>query len=120
MFEIGPDGLVFMTDIIRYKGIFRTSVKVMGGKQVANKYRVKLRVSSNKSSVSLTHSGPVFPTEYVEANYDKESFEINCSKLAFFNHGNKYFEMHNEDKNGEIVLPVCVKIEKKKLGLSTD
>ena len=94
----------------------------MGGKQVAKKYRVELRVSSNKNSVSHTYSGPVFPIEYGidGATKDKESFEISCPKFAFFNHGQEYFGKHNEDKNGEIVLPVTVKIEKKMLGVSPD
>ena len=129
MIENGPDGLVFLTDVIRDKngilddGHFHIVVRVMGGKQVAKKYRVELRVSSNKSSVSLTHSGgPVFPIDYskIDATDVKESFEISCPKFAFFNHGKEYFGKHNEDKNGEIVLPVSVKIEKKKLGVSTD
>ena len=42
------------------------------------------------------------------------------SKFAFFNHGKEYFGKHNKDKNGEYVLPLSVKIEKKKLGLPTD
>ena len=128
MFETGPDGLVFITDIMQDKnsileeGHFRIAVRVIGGYQVAKKYRVELRVSSNKSSVSLTHSGPVFPIEYtdVEATKDEESFEISCSKFAFFNHRKEYFGKHNKDKSGYIVLPVSVKIEKKKLGVSTD
>ena len=124
MYEIGPDGLVFLTDIIHYKaeGFFGIAVRVMGGKQVSKKYRVEMRVSSNKSSASLSHSGPVYPIEYsqFDATRDKESFEISASKFAFFNNGKKYFGKHNEDKNGEIVLPLSVKIEKKKLGLATD
>ena len=62
-YEIGPDGLVFLTDV--------WAVKVMGGKQVAKRYRVKMRVSSNKSSDSLTHNGPVFPIDYLNAVEDK-------------------------------------------------
>ena len=124
--EIGPDGLVFLTNVVRDKkgisdeGHFHIGVRVIGGKQVAKKYRVEMRVSSNKSSTSITHNGPVFPIEYsaVDATYDKESFEISCPKFAFFNHGKEYLGKHNEDKNGEIVLPISVKIEKKKLGLS--
>ena len=42
------------------------------------------------------------------------------SKFAFFNHGKEYFGNHNKDENGEIVLPLSVKIERKKLGLPTD
>ena len=116
MFTIGLDGLVFLTDVSRYEDFFRIGVRVLGGKQVAMKYRVQLSVSSNKSSGSLTHSGPVFPIEFTEfeATNDKESFEISCPKFAFFNQGKKYFGKHNKDKNGEIVLPVSVKIEKKK------
>ena len=97
-------------------------MRVIGGKQVVKKYRVELRVSSKKSSVSLTHSGPVFPIDYFPsaAAKDKESFEISCSKFAFFNHGKDYFGDHNKDKNGEIVLPLSVKIEKKELDLPTD
>ena len=64
MFTIGLDGLVFLTDVSRYEDFFRIGVRVLGGKQVAMKYRVQLSVSSNKSSGSLTHSGPVFPIEY--------------------------------------------------------
>ena len=48
MFETGPDGLVFTTDIIQNEGHFRIAVKVMGGKQVCKKYRAELRISSNK------------------------------------------------------------------------
>ena len=122
MFETGPDGLVFITDVVLYDCVFDITVRVMGGKQGAKKYRVELRVSSDESSVSLTHSGPVFPIEYtdVEATKDEESFEISCSKFAFFNHRKEYFGKHNKDKSGYIVLPVSVKIEKKKLGVSTD
>jgi len=120
MFETGPDGLVFITDIMEQEGFFHIAVRVMGGKQVAKKYRVEMRVSSNKSSASITHNGPVFPIEYsvFDAIDDKDSFEISCPKFASFNHGKEYFGKHNEDKNGKIVLPVSVKIEKKKLGLS--
>ena len=122
MFETGPDGMVFLADIFKNQGFFHVVVRVMGWKQAAKKYRVELRISSNKSSVSNTHSGPVFPIEYsrFKATDDKESFEISCPKFAFFNHGKEYFGKHNKDKNGDIVLPVSVKIEKKKLGVSTD
>ena len=124
-FETSPDGLVFLTAVIRDKkrifdeGHFRIAVRVMGGKQVAKKYRVELRVSSNESSVSLTHSGPAFPIEmhHLDAINHKDSFEISFSKFASFNHGMEYFGKHNKDKNGEIVLPVTVKIEKKKLDI---
>ena len=119
MFTIGLDGLVFLTDVSRYEDFFRIGVRVLGGKQVAMKYRVQLSVSSNKSSGSLTHSGPVFPIEYplLDAINDKDSFEISVSKFASFNHGMEYFGDHNKDKNGEIVLPLPVKIEKKKLDI---
>ena len=120
MFETGPDGLVFTTDIIQNEGHFRIAVKVMGGKQVCKKYRAELRISSNKSSVSITHSDPVFPMEYYNAPDNEESFEINLPKFAFFNHKKDYFGEHNKDKNGDSVLPLSVKTEKKKLGLSAD
>ena len=118
--EIGPDGLVFFTDVMQDDGHFNIGVRIVGGKQVAMKYRYELRVSSNKSSASITHNGPVLPIEYsaFEAAKDKESFEISCTKFSFFNHGKEYFGKHNEDKSGEIILPISVKIEKKKLGLS--
>ena len=64
--------------------------------------------------------GPVFPIEYIDAPEDKDSFEISVSKFASFNHGMEYFGEHNKDKNGEIVLPVTVKIEKKKLDISAN
>ena len=122
MFETGPDGLVFITDVVLYDCVFDITVRVMGGKQGAKKYRVELRVSSDESSVSLTHSGPVFPMDYSHANatMDNESFQIFCPRFAFFNHGKEYFGKHIEYKNGEMVFPVSVKIEKKKLGISTD
>jgi len=123
-YEIGPDGLVFITDVYQFKsqGHFHISVRVFGGKQVAKRYRAELRVSSNKSSVSITHSGPVFPIDYTisDALMDNESFEINCPRFALFNHGKEYFGKHNKEKNGKIVLPVSVKIEKKKLDIPTD
>ena len=120
MFETGPDGFVFLTDVIQNKGFFCLAVRIMGGVQVAKKYRVELRVYSNNSSVGLIHYGPVFPIEYIDASEDKDSFEISVSKFASFNHEKEYFGKHNKDKNGMIVLPISVKIEKKKLGISTD
>ena len=122
MFETGPDGMVFLADIFKNQGFFHVVVRVMGWKQAAKKYRVELRISSNKSSVSLTHSGPVFPIGYsfVNATKEKNSFKISCSKFASFNKGKAYFGKNNLDKNGETVLPLSVKIKKKNLGVSTD
>ena len=123
-YEIGPhpDRLVFVTDIVRYEGFFCIAVRVIGGKQVAKKYRAELRVSSNKRSVSITNSGPVYPIDctYLDATADKDCFEISRSKFASFNHGKEYFGEHNKDENGNIALPLSVKIVKKKLGLPAD
>ena len=122
-YEIGPDGLVFLTDVIQHptEAFFVMAVRVMAGKQVAKKYRAELRVSSNESPVSFSYCGPVYPIEYLkDAITTKERFEIGCSKLALFNHGKEYFGVHNKDKNGELVLPISVKIEKKELGFPSD
>ena len=120
--EMGPDGMVFLTNVFRLEGFFRIAVRVMGGKQVAKKYRVEVRASSNESHVSVTHMGPIFPIDCLlnDALTNKESFEISCPKFAFFNHGKDYFGEHNKAKNGDIVLPISVKIEKKKLGLTAN
>ena len=121
-YEIGPKGLVFATYICRYEDFFDIVVRVLGGKQVAKEYRVELRVSSNESLASVTHSGPVFPIDYYpfEVTRKRDSFEMRRSRFAFFNQGTDYFGKHNKDKNGDIALPISVKIEKKKLGCPTN
>ena len=120
--EIGPDGLMFNTQVWQYDGCLSIAVRVMGGKEVAKKYRVEIRVSSNESLVSFTHSGPVFPIDYYpyDSAANKDGFEMTCSRFALFNHGKEHFGIHNKDKNGDTVLPISVKIEKKELGLPTD
>ena len=121
-YEIGPDGLVLITYVCRHEPFFHMAVKVMGGKQVAKKYRAELRVSSNESIASVTHSGPVYPIDCwtTDATKNKESFEMSCPRFAFFNHGKEYFGDHNKDKNGDVVLPLSIKIEKKELRLPTN
>ena len=45
---------------------------------------------------------------------------MSCPRFAFFNHGKEYFGDHNKDKNGDVVLPLSIKIEKKELRLPTN
>ena len=94
----------------------------MGGDQEAKKYRAEFRVSSNTTTVSVTHSGPIFPIEDImlaECGAE-ECFEMSTHRFKFFNQGQKYFGDHNKDENGEYVLPIVPKIIKKELGLRPD
>ena len=121
-FETGPGGKLFCTGIVIKEGgekgkelFLYGSVRVMGGKQEAKKYRAQFRVSSNDTTVNLTHSGPVFSVD--EFGTEKECFEMSAYRFESFNHGQKYFGDHNKDKNGEYVLPIQPKIIKKGLAL---
>ena len=47
----------------------------------------------------------------------EESFTIAKKKYKLFNKGFEYFGDHNKDKNGEVVIPMMVKIIKKELNI---
>jgi len=115
-FYNGPDGHIFCIDLdARHKSFFRATAVVIGGEHVANKYRVELRLYSSEMVSTHTYHGPVYSVDFEGSWGDKEAFSIDKKKFALFNNGFEYFGDHNKDKNGEIHVPVMVKIIKKEL-----
>ena len=92
-------------------------VTVIGGKTVADKFRAELRLFSNERLNTLTYCGPVLPVDERVPFEHEDAFEISAKKFANFNHGLDYFGDHNWDKNGELVIPIAVKIMRKELGI---
>jgi len=121
-FFIGPDQRRFCLDIgnITDKDA-QLNVCVVGGKEVAKKYKAELRIFSNEKDTSVTYNGPVFPIDNPMHSIPYgEAFYMNPKWFETFNHGHQYFGDHNRDKNGEIVIPVLYKIIKKELDIPTD
>jgi len=117
-FYNGPDGHIFCIDLdARDKSLFRAHAAVIGGEHVAKKYRVELRLHSSEMASTLTYHGPVYSVDFKKAWMDKEAFTIDKKKFALFNFGVDHFGNHNKDKNGEIHVPIMVKIIKKELDI---
>jgi len=117
-FYNGPDGHIFCIDLdARHKSLFRASAVVIGGEHVANKYRVELRLYSSEMASTHTYHGPVYSADFVDPWEDKEAFSIDKKKFALYNLGYECFGDHNKDKNGEIHVPIMVKIIKKELDI---
>ena len=79
--------------------------------------RAELRLFSNERVNTLTYYGPVLPVDERVPFEHGDAFEISAKKFANFNHGFDYFGDHNRDKNGELVIPIAVKIMRKELGI---
>jgi len=115
--SIGPDGHIFSVIIRSYNATFmKAYAYVMGGETVANGYRVEMRLSSCEKEFTLTHHGPVFPVD-IKAKNCEESFLIAKERFAVFNKGFDKFGDHNKNENGEVVIPMMVKIIKKELNI---
>ena len=96
---------------------FFGAVTVLAGKTIADKFRAELRLFSNERVNTLTYCGPVLPVDERIPFEHEDAFEISAKKFANFNHGCDYFGDHNRDKNGELVIPIAVKIMRKELGI---
>jgi len=120
-FFMGPDQHRFCVDIgvITDKDV-PLRVCVVGGKEVAKKYKAELRLFSSED-ISATYNGPVFPMDDPMPDLPNgKAFYMNPEWFKTFNHGYPYFGYHNMDKNGEIVISVLFKIIKKELDIPTD
>merc|ERR1719323_1279260 len=95
--------------------IFKAYAIVIGGEYVANRYRVEMRLSSSEKEFTTTHHGPVFSVDVRDPWKREDIFTVEKKKFKIFNHGLSYFGDHNKDKNGEITVPISVKIIKKEL-----
>ena len=84
---------------------------------MANKYRVEMRLSSSEKEFTTTHHGPVFSVDVLHPWKREEAFSVDMKKFGVFNNGYEYFCNHNKDKNGEITVPIMVKIIKKELDI---
>ena len=110
-FFIGPDQRRFCVDIGKITDRFVPFyIYVVGGKEVAKKYKAELRIYSPMKRTFLSFIYPVFPVD--NPMPDGEAFYMNPEWFETFNNGFNYFGNHNKDKNGEIVIPVWYKIIK--------
>ena len=86
---------------------------VFGGKIVSNKFRVEMRLSSNDVGTSHIFYGNVYSLD--EKYFDASKvFSINNEQFKLHNKGDHAIGNHNKDENGELVLPITIKVEKKK------
>ena len=115
--SIEPDGTMFRIYLETSKKFFKAFVIVIGGERAAKKYRVELRLSSSDKEFTHTHHGPVFSVDVRDPRDCEETFVIAKKRFALFNKGFDYFGDHNKDKNGEIIVPIMVKIIKKELDI---
>ena len=117
-FSIEPDGHIFCIHLdARNSGSVEASAIVFGGEHVANRYRVEMRLYSNEKEFTNTHYGPVFSKDVKQPWNHEDAYTIPKKKFALFNNGFELFGDHNQDKKGEIVVPIMVKIIKKKLNI---
>ena len=115
---IDPDGHIFR--IILDAGLatfIEAHATVIGGKRVANRYRVEMRLNSCEKEFTNTHHGPVFPVDVKNPCSREECYTIAKKKFELFSKGFDYFGNHNKDKNGDIIVPIMVKIIKKELDI---
>jgi len=115
---IGPDGLIFRIVVMICPGPERqveVYPYVIGGERVASNYRVELRLSSDEKEFSLTHQGPVFSVDEEAAWAREDLYRIEKKTFALFNNNLDYFGKHNDGKNGELNIPIMMKIIKKEL-----
>ena len=116
--SIGPDGYIFRIILnASNQFVFKAYAIVVGGERVANKYRVELRLNSSEKEFTHTHHGPVFSVDVKDRWNREEVFMIDKKRFMLFNKGFDYFGEHNQDKNGEITVPIMAKIIKKELDI---
>jgi len=116
--SIGPDGHIFRVILNANDDTYvKAYAYVIGGKNVANRYRVEMRLTSNDKEFTLTHHGPVFPVDVKDPGDSEKSYWIAKKRFAIFNKGFDKFGDHNKDKNGEVIIPMTVKIIKKELNI---
>ena len=116
--SIEPDGHIFRTYIRQEGSLIKAYVRVIAGENVAKKYRVELRLYSSELETTLTHHGPVLSRDsrQPKGNTNEKAFIIDKKRFALFNKGFDHFE-HNKEENGEITVPIMVKIIKKELDI---
>ena len=116
--SIEPDGHRFRFGIAAWNAwSIEAWATVIGGERVANRYRVEIRLNSCEKEFTNIHHGPVFSVDVKSPWNHEESYTIAKKQFAIFNKGFDYFGDHNKDKNGEIVIPIMVKIIKKELNI---
>ena len=117
--SIDHDGHIFCTflNVLFSPSIFVAYCIVIGGERVANKYRVELRLNSSEKKFTTTHHGPVLSVDVEEPWKHEDVFVMDTKRFALFNKGFGSFGDHNKDKNGEINVPIMVKIIKKELDI---
>ena len=90
--------------------IYQTTL-VFGEKIVVRKFKVEMRLSSNDADKSHIFYGNVYSLDekYFDASkvFTNEQFKL---------HNKCHTEIgnHNRDENGELVLPITIKVDKKK------
>ena len=92
---------------------------VFGGRNVAKKFRADMRLSSNDVDASINFNGNLYCLDdwkewWKEFDASKE-FHISDEQFRFHNKGHIKLGDHNKDKNGELMIPITIKIKKKEL-----
>jgi len=100
---------------------YRDSIKaytfIIGGENAANRYRVEMRLTSSDKEFTITYHGPVFPVDVKDPKNCEKAFWIAKERFAIFNKDFENFGEHNTDKNGQVIIPMMVRIIKKELNI---
>ena len=89
-------------------------VMVYGSKKVAEDYGVQIKLSSLDGSSSHAFAGNVCPMGDHATWPQEHTFRFLFDEFKAYNAGHYFIGEHNRDKNGELKLPITVKVEKKK------
>ena len=116
--SIEPDGHRFRVIINAYDDTFiKAYTYIIGGENAANRYRVEMRLTSSDKEFTITYHGPVFPVDVKDPKNCEKAFWIAKERFAIFNKDFENFGEHNTDKNGQVIIPMMVRIIKKELNI---
>ena len=110
---------------LRFKTVFHHNDKkklwmcwttVFCGKNVAKKFRVKMRLS-NDGDTGHIFIGNVYCLDDWNKGDASKVFCINDVEFRIYNKGHTKLGVHNMDQNGELMLPVSVEVKMKKLNV---
>ena len=109
-------GLRFWAVLYHNEEQWWPDIIVFGGKNVAKKFRAKIRLSSHDMDSSIIFNGNVHCLDDWDELDASKQFRINNEEFKIYNKGHIGLGDH-KDKNGELVLPVTVEVKMKKLNV---
>ena len=97
---------------------WRCYTTVFGRKNIANKFRAEMRLSSYDGDTSNTFNCNVYSLDEWKEFDASKVFCITDDQFKIYNKGHVELGYHNKDKNGELTMPVTIEVKIKKLNVS--